>query len=106
MTALSEAAAVRGSESPKTISNAVARRKSVRIAEANGSVRYFLAREGSTGDLPQLGKEFSKENEVLIEAMRTGLNFYAVSEWKAIPDFSGKNPQILKQAVTSKQPHS
>jgi len=106
MNALAETAPLKSGETPKTASNAIAKRKSVRVPETSESLRYFLGREGAAGDLPQLGKEFSKENEVLIEAMRTGLNYYTVSEWKAIPDFSGKNPRILKQAVTVKQPHS
>jgi hypothetical protein len=106
MSVLSEVATARAGDGSKTTSNSVASRKSVPKPETNGSVRYFLAREGATGDLPQLGKEFSKENEVLLEAMRTGLNYYTVSEWKAIPDFSGKHPQILKQSVAAKQPHS
>ncbi|MCI0628902.1 MAG: hypothetical protein L0387_45865 [Acidobacteria bacterium] len=55
--------------------------------------------------LPQLGKEFVSEKEALIESLRSGLSFFAISEWKAIPDFSGKNPQILKQTVAGK-PHS
>ena len=38
----------------------------------------------------------------MIEALRTGLSFFAVSEWKAIPDFSGRNPQVIKQAVNGK----
>jgi hypothetical protein len=106
MSVVPEVACVKAGDGPKTTSNSVARRKSVAKPETNGSVRYFLAREGATGDLPQLGKEFSKENEVLLEAMRTGLNYYTVSEWRAIPDFSGKHPQIFKQEVTAKQPHS
>ncbi len=105
MSVLPEVAPVKNSDSPRAGSNATTKRKSVRMTETNGSVRYFLAREGATGDFPQLGKEFSKENEVLLEAMRTGLDYYTVSEWKAIPDFSGKHPQILKQPV-AKQPHS
>jgi len=106
MSVVSEVTSVKAGDGSKITSNSGTRRKAVPKPETNGSVRYFLAREGASGDLPQLGKEFSKENEVLLEAMRTGLNYYTVSEWKAIPDFSGKHPQILKQAVAPKQPHS
>ena len=101
-----EAVPVKSNETPRSSSSSAVKRKSARSPETNGSVRYFLARDGETGDLPQLGKEFSKENEVLLEAMRTGLNYFAVSEWKAIPDFTGKNPQIFKQAVVPKPPYS
>jgi hypothetical protein len=83
----------------------VSKRRQVVTKETPAAMRYFIARENGVASLPQLGKEFSGEKEALIESLRTGLSFFAVSEWKAIPDFSGKNPQILKQTVITK-PHS
>ena len=83
----------------------VKKRRQAKVEGPQDSVRYFIAKENGVTTLPQLGKEFASEKEALIESLRTGQTFFAISEWKAIPDFSGKNPQILKQMVASK-PHS
>ena len=99
MSAIAEVAPPKTNEGQKSSGSSVVKRKTARTREATEPVRYFLAREGTTGEVPNLGREFSNESEALIESMRTGLTYYAVSEWKATADFSGKNPQILKQTV-------
>ena len=80
------------------------RRKPERVQEATASPRYFLAKEQSSGPVPQFGKELANENEALVESVRTGLAYFIVSEWKAVPDLSGKTPQIVKEPVA--RPHS
>jgi hypothetical protein len=75
------------------------KRRSVAQAENGAGPRFFIAKEGAGGLAPQLGKEFPNENEVMIESLRTGLSYFALCEWKATPDLSGRNPQIIKQAV-------
>ena len=105
MVAIAEVAAKSSELQQRDNAGHVSKRRQVVMKETPGAMRYFIARENGVASLPQLGKEFSSEKEALIESLRTGLSFFAVSEWKAIPDFSGKNPQILKQTVITK-PHS
>jgi len=101
MTALTEPAATKP-ETGKAVT--AARRKPARAPEATPSPRYFLAKDQTSGSVPQFGKELTNENEALIESVRTGLPYYIVSEWKAVPDLSGKTPQIIKEPVV--RPHS
>ena len=105
MTAIAEVGTKSSEPQPRGNLEVVKKRRQVKVEGPQESVRYFIAKENGVTTLPQLGKEFSSEKEALIESLRTGLTFFAISEWKAIPDFSGKNPQILKQMVASK-PHS
>ena len=73
----------------------------------NGSdtpLRYFLLKQGSSPAKPELGQEMASEGEALIEAFRTGQPFYTIAAWKAVPEASGGNPVIMKQAVNQKLP--
>lgn len=67
--------------------------------EGDVAVRYFLAGKAMDGGPLTLGREMVSENEALIESLKTGVNFYAVSEYRAAPDMSGKSPLIRKEAV-------
>jgi len=35
----------------------------------------------------------------MLESLKTGKNYFAVSEWKAVPDLSKKTPQIRSEPV-------
>src|SRR6516225_7651156 len=70
--------------------------------ESNGNARYFLARAGSTDGTPVLDREFTSEGEALVEALRLGETFYAVQEFRVVPDFTGRKPLLNKEAVTGK----
>ena len=83
---------------------ATRRKPDRRPTQVPASLRYFLAKDQSSSPVPQFGKELANENEALIESVRSGLAYYAVSEWKAVPDLSGKTPQIVKEPVA--RPHS
>jgi hypothetical protein len=67
--------------------------------ESNGSARYFLARADGTNGTPALDREVPSEGEALVEALRLGVTFYAVQEFRVVPDFSGRKPQLNKEAV-------
>jgi hypothetical protein len=47
-----------------------------------------------------LDKEFATESEAIVESLKTGLSYYAVSEWRGVADFSGKKPQFRREPVT------
>jgi len=67
--------------------------------EANGSTRYFLAKPNGSDDQPAFDREVANEGEALVEALRLGVSFYVVQEFRAIADFSGRKPQLNKEAV-------
>jgi len=70
--------------------------------QANGCARYFLAKPNSDGGIPALDREVASEGEALVEALRLGVTYYAVQEFRVIPDFAGKRPQLNKEAVHGK----
>jgi len=61
--------------------------------------RFFLAKSGASGDTPALERECATEAEAIAEAFKTGVTYYAVSEYRALVDCSGKQPVFKKEAV-------
>ena len=68
----------------------------------DGNARYFLAKTSGTDGTPALDREVANEGEALVEALRLGVTFYMVQEFRAVPDFSGKKPLLNKEAVNGK----
>ena len=67
--------------------------------ENNGNARYFLTEaNGSNGSLA-LGREVASEGEALVEALRLGVTYYEVQEFRVVPDFAGRKPLLGKEAV-------
>ncbi len=69
--------------------------------ESNGT-RYFLAKDNANGGIPALDRELASEGEALVEALRLGVTYYAIHEYRVVPDFAAKVPQLKKEAVNSK----
>jgi hypothetical protein len=67
--------------------------------ESNGNARYFLASADGTNGTPVLDRELTSEGEALVEALRLGVTFYAVQEFRVVPDFTGRKPLLNKEAV-------
>ena len=67
--------------------------------ERYGNARYFLGKANGADGTPALDREVPNEGEALVEALRLGVTFYAVQEFRVIPDFSGRRPQLNKEAV-------
>ena len=63
--------------------------------------RFFLAKPGGSGAVPELGKEVPAEPEAMVESLKTGLSYFVVSEWRGVADFSGKKPQLGREAARS-----
>ena len=59
--------------------------------------RFFLGT--ADGGAPALEREVESEKEAMIESFKTGRNYFAVSEWKTVPDLSKKTPQIRSEPV-------
>jgi len=67
--------------------------------ENNGNARYFLATANGDGGSPAFDREVANEGEALVEALRLGVTFYEVQEFRVVPDFAGRKPQLNKEAV-------
>jgi hypothetical protein len=71
--------------------------------EESGFIRYFLAKRDGAGGIPALDRELASEGEALVEALRSGVTFYAIQEFRVIPDFASRRPQLQKEVVHGKQ---
>lgn len=91
--------AVAEAKGPQPIQKPARRRSPGANGAAEAHARFFFAREGSNGSHPALDHEVKSEGEALVESLKTGLSYYIVSEYRAVPDTSGKKPQIRKEAV-------
>lgn len=67
--------------------------------ENNQHARYFLGKADSNGGMPALDREVESEGEALVEALRLGVTYYAIEEFRVVPDFSGRRPQLKKESV-------
>jgi hypothetical protein len=63
------------------------------------TARFFLAKPGASGSAPTLDRECATEAEAMAEAFKTGATYYAVAEYRAIVDCTGKQPQFKKEVV-------
>jgi len=63
--------------------------------------RFFLAKTGGNNGVPEFSKEVPGEPEAMVESLKTGLSYFVVSEWRGVADFSGKKPQLGREAVCS-----
>lgn len=71
-------------------------------AESSTVERFFLAEANSDGGIPMLGREMPNEAEAIIEAFRTGVNFFMLSEFRTLAETSAaRYPVIKKEAVKS-----
>jgi hypothetical protein len=77
------------------------RRRGGARSEANGITRFFLAK--TDGRSPLLDREIPNEKEALLESLKTGQSYFAVSEWKAVADLTRDVPQIRKEAVKKEE---
>ena len=73
-----------------------------RTRKADGNARYFLAKANATDGIPALDREVTSEGEALVEALRLGVTYYEVQEFRVVPDFAGRKPQLNKEAVNGK----
>jgi hypothetical protein len=73
------------------------RRRNSNRPDVNSATRFFLGK--ADGKTPHLEREIATEKEALLESLKTGSSYFAVSEWRAIADLSKEVPQICKEAV-------
>jgi hypothetical protein len=61
--------------------------------------RFFLPKLGSSLKVPELGQEMDGEGDALVEALKSGQVFYALTVFRAVAQQNGGYPVITKQAV-------
>jgi len=90
---------VPGTEQPPTPATEPNRRRR-RGHEEDQQARFFLAKEGSSPEKPELGAEAANEGEALIRAFQTqsGL-LYAVVVYKAEAEIQNGSPTLVKRPV-------
>jgi hypothetical protein len=44
----------------------------------------------------------ANEGEARVEALKLGVTYYSVQEWRPVADFGGRNPELKREAVTRK----
>ena len=90
---------VTGSEQPAAPS-VESRRRRKGGHEEDQQARYFLAKEGSSPEKPELGAEAANEGEALIKAFQTksGL-LYSIVVYKAEAEIQGGSPILVKRPV-------
>lgn len=72
-----------------------------RRSKAAEASRFFLAKEGSSPQKPELGEEAGTESEALIKAFqqKTGL-IYVVTAFRAEAEIQGGNPVLVKRPLS------
>ena len=75
--------------------------RKMRAGQTNGVEvqRFFLAKTAGNNGVPEFSKEVPGEPEAMVESLKTGLSYFVVSEWRGVADFSGKKPQLGREAV-------
>ncbi len=63
--------------------------------------RFFLAKDGTSPQKPELGEEAQSESEALIKAFqqKTGV-IYVVTAFRAEAEIQGGNPVLVKRPLT------
>ena len=85
-----------------TVANKGRRSRTSSDEDNSGNTRYFLAKANGDGSSPAFDREVASEGEALVEALRLGVTYYEIQEYRVVPDFSGRKPLLGKEAVNSK----
>jgi hypothetical protein len=68
-------------------------------ANTKSEERFFLAAPDGAGSAPALGRECTSEAEAIIEAFRSKLNFYRISEFQTRADIEPSGDPVLRKEV-------
>jgi hypothetical protein len=69
-------------------------------AKVSGRERYFLA-AGESGEEIVTGRELKSEQEAMVAAFQERKTFFAVTEYRVIPQFKGPAAMLVKEGVSS-----
>jgi hypothetical protein len=87
--------------SPQQVPSSSAGRKGRRGRGSEETARFFLAKEGSSPEKPELGDEAQTESDALIKAFqqKTGV-IYVVTAFRAEAEIQGGSPVLVKRPLT------
>jgi len=68
--------------------------------------RFFLSKSGTDGAGLQFDRELSSEGEARVEALKASRTYFTVQEWRPVADFTGKNPELRREAIARKETSS
>jgi hypothetical protein len=96
-----ETATARGAEGQQGVGTVAEPKRGRRGRQQNEEiVRYFLAKEGSSPEKPELGVEAANEGEALIKAFQSKNGVvYAVLAYKAEAEIQGGSPTLVKRPL-------
>lgn len=99
-TALASPIEDRTGESNSRPGTRASRRSRPALEEENSAgTRFFLPKGDVTGGKLELGRELSSEGEARVEALKLGVTYYNVQEWRPVTDLADRNPQLKREAV-------
>jgi hypothetical protein len=82
------------------------RRGRKETAEAATIERFFLAETNGNSTMPTLGREMASEAEAIVEAFRTSVNFFAISEFRTRAETSSSRYPVIKKEAVRNSTHS
>ena len=95
-----EAALAKVEETPQPAQASEPRRARRPRQQTEEVVRYFLAKEGSSVEKPELGVEVASEGEALIKAFQSKNGvIYTVLAYKAEAEIQGGSPMLVKRPI-------
>lgn len=96
-----ETAVARIAETEPTVGAAAApRRGRKQRQQTEEVVRYFLAKEGSSTEKPELGAEVPSEGDALIKAFQSKNGvIYTLLAYKAEAEMQGGSPTLVKRPL-------
>ena len=95
-----ETAQAKGPESPAPAAPVDAKRGRRGRQQTEETIRYFLAKEGSAPEKPELGPELPSEGEALIKAFQSKSGIiYALLAYKAEAEMQGASPTLVKRPL-------
>jgi hypothetical protein len=74
------------------------RRRAAAVDPGTTQTRYFIGK--ADGKAPSLERELGTEKEAMVESLRSGQSYFAITEWRAVADISKDVPMIRKEIVS------
>ena len=95
-----EAALAKAAEIPQSAQASEPRRARRPRQQTEEVARYFLAKEGSSVEKPELGVEVATEGEALIKAFQSKNGvIYTLLAYKAEAEMQGGSPTLVKRPI-------
>jgi hypothetical protein len=86
---------------PQQLSTSPVAKKGRKARGSEETARFFLAKDGSSPQKPELGEEAQTESDALIKAFqqKTGV-IYVVTAFRAEAEIQGGSPVLVKRPLT------